>query len=162
VFRGQATVLGFASDALYGFDCAHGALGVSLARATRYGTDATEGPRECPWHPVGDAGELKARFLICGGGPELERLARELELPPVTLPVPAHHGELPRRHSIAELSGPGLRLVRLVRSDAGVVSAWVQNTRNRRVGGSLAWLGHRHPIAPLPPGAIRRLDIPAT
>jgi alpha-mannosidase len=161
VFRGQAPVLGFASDALYGFDCAHGALRVSLARATRYGTDAAEGPRDSPWHPVGDAGELKFRFLLCEGGAELERFAQELDLPPVSLPVPAHAGGLPRQHSVAELSGPGLRLVRLVRSDAGVVSAWVQNLGARRRGGSLVWAGHRHAIAPLPPGAICRMDIPA-
>jgi alpha-mannosidase len=157
--RGKRGQLGFASDQLYGFDCAHGALRVSVVRATRYGTDASEGPRESPWHPVGDAGELKFRFLLCDGGEMLERLAWELDLPPLVLPVPAHTGDLPRRGTVAELTGKGLRLVRLIRSGTGVVSAWVQNTRDRPAGGSLTWMGAQHALEALPPGSIRRLDI---
>ena len=157
--RGRRGLLGFASDVLYGFDCARGQLRVSVARATRYGTDAVERPDEAPWHPVGDAGELKFRFLLCDGGPQLERLAAELDSPPVTLPIPANTGDLGRSGSFGELTGPGLRLVRLAPLEGGGARAWVQNTGARAASGRLTWLGRHHAITRLAPGAIRPLDV---
>jgi alpha-mannosidase len=156
--RGARGVLGFASDVLYGFDCTGKGLGVSVVRATRYGTDASEEAGEAPWHPVGDAGELRFRFLISEGGRQLERLAAELDRPPVTLPVPAHPGPLGREGSFGELSGAGLRLLRLERGEDGQVRAWVQGVGGA-TGGSLSWLGRRYRIAPLPRGRIRCINL---
>ena len=80
--------LGFASDALYGFDIAGGALRPSVVRATGFSCGlGTEAPTE-PWRHQSDTGLLSFRFLLAPGDADMPRLAAELEQPPAVVLAP--------------------------------------------------------------------------
>ncbi len=80
--------LGFASDALYGFDIAGGALRPSVVRATGFSCGlGTEAHTE-PWRHQSDTGLLSFRFLLAPGDADMPRLAAELEQPPAVVLAP--------------------------------------------------------------------------
>ncbi len=79
---------GFASNALYNFDCRDGALSATVVRGTRYATESPHPSEGEPWIPTTDLGELKFRFLMTAQIDDLPGLALELEQPPVVLLVP--------------------------------------------------------------------------
>ena len=80
--------LGFASDALYGFDIAGGALRPSVVRATGFSCGlGTKAPTE-PWRHQSDTGLLSFRFLLAPGDADMPRLAAELEQPPAVVLAP--------------------------------------------------------------------------
>lgn len=139
--RGESKTVGFASDALYGFDCRDGALNVSVVRSGRYASDrALSAPGE-PWRPSLDEGELRFRFLLTGSDAPLNRLACELEQPPVVLQVPAGPGRLPREGSLAELLPDALQILAL--KPAEDEKGWVlrvQETAGVEAVGKLVWM----------------------
>ena len=94
--------LGFASDALYGFDIAGGALRPSVVRATGFSCGlGTEAPTE-PWRHQSDTGLLSFRFLLAPGDADMPRLAAELEQPPAVVLAPnSEPGPLGRIASLA-------------------------------------------------------------
>ncbi len=138
--------VGFASDALYGFDLKDGALRASLARASRYANDVATPVDAAPWLPVVDAGELRCRLLLTAGDgarAALPRLARELEMPPVTACVAPHPGPLPRQGSVAQVTPAHLQLLALKPAEDG--DGWVlrlQETAGQPTVARLAWCGH--------------------
>lgn len=150
--------VGFASDALYGFDVKDGALRASIARASRYANDTFTPPDADPWRPAVDCGELRFRFLITTGPQaetDLPRLARELEMPPVALCVPAKPGDLPRQGSLVELRPAGLNILALKPAEDG--QGWVlrlQETAGRSARAALTWCGRRLTLGTVSPGAI--------
>ena len=86
--RDGSAALGFASDALYGFDIAGGALRPSVVRATGYSCGlGKEAPPE-QWRHQSDIGLLSFRFLLAPGNADLPRLAAELEQPPAIVLSP--------------------------------------------------------------------------
>jgi alpha-mannosidase len=116
---GPRGTLGFASDALYDFDASAGALRATVCRASRYADDVNTPPEHEPWRPAVDAGELKFKFLLAAGDADLSRLARELEQPPVALPVPPHPGKLGRSGSLGELTPSTVQLLALKVAEDG-------------------------------------------
>ena len=76
-------VLGFASDALYGLDMGRGALRPSVVRASGYAWTPRDGKPMEPWRPSTDLGEHRFRFLLAPGDADMQRLAAELERPPL-------------------------------------------------------------------------------
>ena len=111
--RSTQRSFGFASDALYGFRCQEGALYASIVRATRYAYGAEEKSTDQRWRPAVDAGELTFRFLFTAQVDQLEKFARELEQPPVSLPVPPHAGSRPATGGLFQLSPSHVQLLAL-------------------------------------------------
>ncbi|MBN2452271.1 MAG: glycoside hydrolase family 38 [Lentisphaeria bacterium] len=151
-------LFGFASNALYGFDLKDGVLRASMARASRYANDVRTPPEGDPWRPVVDTGELTFRFLLAAGreaGRELPRLARELELPPVTACVAPSPGNLPRTGSLGGVRPESLQLLALKPAEDG--RGWVlrlQETAGRTATATLTWLGQVLRLGPVPARAI--------
>ncbi len=113
-----ANAVGFASDALYGFDTTDSEFRATIARTSRYASDVKRTPAERPWQPCADLGEHSFRALLTPDFDLLPRLADELQEPPVTLPVPFHTTEdqmpaLPSCASIISIKAPGLSLLAL-------------------------------------------------
>jgi alpha-mannosidase len=149
---------GFASDALYGFDLKDGALRASVARASRYANDTFTPPDADPWHPVADCGELRFRFLLATGTEAeagLPRLARELEVTPVTVCVAPGPGDMPRRGSLVEVGPTSLQLLALKPAENG--DGWVlrlQETAGQSAEARLTWFGRALALGTVPAGAI--------
>ncbi|MFH1969092.1 MAG: glycoside hydrolase family 38 C-terminal domain-containing protein [Verrucomicrobiota bacterium] len=141
--QGTNPSFGFASDALYAFNCNKGALQATIARASRYADDRIKGSREELWRPTLDTGELKFRFMLSPGNGQLPRLAGELEQTALTVPVPPKKASLPRKGSLAELMPSTLRLLALKPAHNG--QGWiirVQGNEGRQtVRAKLIWLG---------------------
>jgi len=137
--------LGFASDALYGFDLKDGVLRASVARASRYANDVVTPADRDPWRPAVDCGELCFRFLLTTGAEaqaELPRLARELEMPPFTACVPPKPGDLPRAGSLLALHPGHLQVLALKPAEDG--DGWIlrlQETAGQAAEVSLSWGG---------------------
>ncbi len=144
-------VLGFASDALYGFDTSGGTFRASVIRSSRYSFDARDTPETPSWLPVADRGEYRFRFLLTTDGKALPSLASELEQPPATLPVPAHPGPLGRAGSAAEISPAGVQLIALKPAEDGRgLIVRLQETAGRAVTPRLRvadWTYTLHPLA---------------
>ena len=142
--RGKRGTFGFASDALYGFDGTDGALRVSLVRATRYANDVkTEATAEA-WRPATDQGEHLFRFVISPGGSELQRLADELERPPLYVLTAPHKGELPRAGSLMALEPATVRLLALKPAEDGRgLVLRVQETAGKTAAAVMRWQGKR-------------------
>jgi alpha-mannosidase len=139
---GPAGEFGFASDALYSFDCVRGRFRATVARASRYGSTATHDARKMPWQRAVDLGELNFRFLISPGGDALPRLAAELEQPPLCQVVAPRPGALPRAGSVLALAPEGLRLLAFKpAAEGGGFVLRAQNTLSRPVTPKLTLMG---------------------
>jgi alpha-mannosidase len=135
--------IGFASDALYGFNLTpEGVLLATVARATRYAADAPAGPEEFPWRPVLDSGELRFRFLLNTDAQALPRLAAELAEPPLAMPVTPASGDWARSGSLLSLQPETVRLLALKPAEDG--QGWIvrlHSQEEQTVTASLMWLG---------------------
>ena len=153
VFR-KAGEFGFASDALYGFDCHDGEFRASVVRAS--GFTQTSTIQTIPvWWPVTDSGELRFRFLLNPGGDDLPALAQELEFPPTNIMVPAKPGKLPRAGSLAALDPPTLQLLALKKAEdgRGIVLRVLETAGNPTLA-TLTWLGKKLPLGKVRPHTI--------
>jgi alpha-mannosidase len=147
---------GFASDALYNFDCQDGVLSATVVRATRYATEASHPADGEPWVPTTDLGELKFRFVVTGETEDLPRLASELEQPPVVLLVPAKKGKLPRQGSLASVQPDSLQVLALKRAETGKGFVLrVQGTNEKTVQGKLVWMGASIKLGSVRSGQIK-------
>jgi alpha-mannosidase len=140
---GPRGLFGFASDALYDFDCSAGEFRATVCRASRYADDVhTPADRDEPWRAAVDAGELKFSFLISPGDDQLPTLARELEQPPVAMLVPPHRGTLGRSGSLAALIPESIHLLALKPAEDGKgLILRVQETAGRTTQPKLRLLG---------------------
>jgi alpha-mannosidase len=144
-----APVLGFASDALYGFDMARGALRASVVRASGYAYGTL--PALPAWRPAVDCGELKFNFLLTPGGGDLPTRAATLEQPPVALLTAPSGGALARSGSLAALAPASLCLLAFKRaSDGDGLVLRVQERGGRDTAATFTWLGK-----PLKLGTVR-------
>ncbi|AHF90522.1 glycoside hydrolase family 38 [Opitutaceae bacterium TAV5] len=120
--EGTPSAVGFASNALYGFDTTQDELRATIARTSRYGSDVNRAPSERPWQPCADLGEHVFRALLTPDLAALPRLADELEEPPVILTVPSHSpvqgSRLPSHGFFLEIDNPALRLLALTSTDS--------------------------------------------
>ncbi|HEY0256637.1 MAG TPA: glycoside hydrolase family 38 C-terminal domain-containing protein, partial [Candidatus Methylacidiphilales bacterium] len=147
---------GFASDALYNFDCGDGVLSASVVRGTRYATEASHSANGEPWVPTTDLGELKFRFLMTARTGDLPTLARELEQPPVVLLVPSRKGTLPRHGSLVSLQPASLQLLAIKRAETGKGFVLrVQGTHEKTIQGKLDWMGHAIHLGSVRSGQIK-------
>ena len=104
---------GFASNALYGFNCRKGALMATVVRASRYADDVETPAQHQQWRPAVDAGELTFNFLLTPDTDPLPKLALELEQPIVSLTVPPHPGRLPSTGTFFSLVPKNVQLLAL-------------------------------------------------
>jgi alpha-mannosidase len=142
--RARSADFGFASDAVYAFDLKGGALRATLVRATRYANDVKTDPETVPWLPATDVGEHRFKFVLASGDKELQRLAAELEMPPVVVTAATHTGDLPRAGSLAALTPETFRLLAIKPTNDGC--GWivrVQETAGKRGCPVLVWLGQK-------------------
>ncbi len=114
---------GFASNALYGFNCRKGELMATVCRASRYANDVETPAAKELWRPAVDAGELTFKFLLTTDTAALPKLALELEQPLVAQMVPPHSGPLARTGSLFSLSGGEVQLLALKPADDG--DGWI-------------------------------------
>ena len=151
-----AAPVGFASDALYGFNLTpSGALQATIVRATRYTADAPANAEEHPWRGVLDTGELRFSFLLTPDVAALPRLAAELEQPPLVAHVLASPGEWPRTGGCLSLDPDGVRLLALKPVEDGV--GWVlriQSFAAQTVTPQATWMGRPLTLAPICPRAL--------
>ena len=149
IHRGKR-ILGFASDALYGFDASDGTFRVSVIRSTRYAFDARDTKATPVSLPVLDRGEYRFKFLLSTDSAAMPRLAAELEQAPVALPVPPHPGPLGRAGSIASLAPAGVRLLALKPAeDGGGVVVRLQETAGRKCSPRLDLAGRTYALGTL-------------
>ena len=147
--RAGRPALGFASDALYGFDIAGGALRPSVARASGYSFSPHHGEALDIARPATDLGELRFRFALAPGDAPLARLADELEQPPLVQIAPnSAPGMLGRAGSLAALSPASLRMLAFKPAEdgSGDLVLRVQETAGRAAAASLGWLGQTFPL----------------
>jgi alpha-mannosidase len=124
--------VGFASDALYGFDLAGGALRPTIARAAQFAATETWDSAAEPDAPVADVGEHRFRFVLAPGQDpaHLQRLATELEHPPTVQAVPASAGRLPRQGGILNVRPSGLQVLAVKPAEDPAADSWVLRVRN--------------------------------
>ena len=147
--------LGFASDALYGFDTSDGTFRASVVRSTRYCFDLRDTPATPVSLPVADRGEYRFNFLLTTSGRLLPRLAAELEQPAVTLAVPPHPGPLGRSGSLAALAPAGVKLLALKPAEDGrgqIVR--LQEVAGRPAQPRLTLAGRTYPLGALAPHGL--------
>ncbi len=153
--EGASAALGFASDALYGFNLTpEGALQASVVRATRYTADAPAQPEDHPWLPVQGVGELRFAFLLTADPAALPRLAAELDQPPLVAHALPSPGAWPRSGSLLALEPESVRLLALKPAEDG--AGWilrVQSFAEQVVTPQVTWMGQLLSLAPLSPRA---------
>jgi len=141
---GVGKSFGFASDALYGFNCQKGAFLATIVRASRYANDVRTAADEEAWRPAVDAGELNFRFLLTAQTDSLPRLAQELEQPVVVQSVPPHTGALPKSGSLFSIKQPNAQLLALKPAENG--NGWIvriQETAGKATSLTGQWLDHQ-------------------
>jgi alpha-mannosidase len=151
--QGAAGDVGFASNALYGFNLTpQGDLHACVARATRYAADAPAQVDDFYWRPVLDCGELRFRFLLTADIENLPALAEELEQPPLAMPVTPSGGDWPRQESLLAIEPKSVHLLAIKPAEVG--QDWIlhlQSAAPAAITPLLTWLGQNLPIAPLLP-----------
>lgn len=139
--KGPKGNFGFASDALYGFDCNKGALNASIVRSTGYTKQKWRDVQDYPWRPLADLGEHRFKFIMTPGDSKLPQLAKQLEQPLVVQTVLPSPGELPRSGSIMHLKPANLQLLALKPTEDGNgIILRVQETQGKSTKPVLIWL----------------------
>jgi alpha-mannosidase len=148
-----AGAVGFASDALYGFDTTEDELRATIARTARYGSDMNRAPQDQPWQPCADMGEHVFRALLTPDWDGVPALADELEEPVVVLPVPGHPGESWRKESLLKVHEP-VRLLALYAVAEGDLRLRLQNRGGETTAAQVEWKGRAYSLGCLAPGEI--------
>jgi alpha-mannosidase len=155
--NGPDHALGFASDALYGFNLASsGALQATVVRASRFTHEGRATVEQFPWYPVMDCGELRFQFLLTCDPQRLPRLATELEQPVLVAQALPSAGEWPAAGSWMHLEPEQAQLLALKPAEEG--DGWilrVQGLPGGAVTPQLTWHGQAIAIATLQPGQIQ-------
>ena len=150
---GTRGMFGFASDALYAFDCTRGEFRATVVRASGYSNGTP--PAMKPWRAAVDCGELKFRFLINPGDAALPALAHTLEQPPVSTLVAPHKGAWRRTGTLAALAPASLQILALKRAEEGRgVVLRVQETSGKATAAELVLLGRRVKLGVVPGGRL--------
>ncbi|OAM87287.1 glycoside hydrolase family 38 [Termitidicoccus mucosus] len=144
-----ADAVGFASDALYGFDTTETELRATIARTSRYGGDVHREPQERPWQPCMDIGDLKFRALLTPEIDSLERLADQLQEPLVvqTVPItkifsPEPASFLPAKGSLFSVESKAVRVLAICPGNRDSIELRLQNTSNAPLSPLVVnWLG---------------------
>jgi alpha-mannosidase len=155
--RDGAATLGFASDALYGFDMADGALRPSVVRATGFSFGLGQDVPLDAWRAATDIGEHHFRFLLAPGDADLPRLAAELDQPPAIILAPnSELGPLGRSGSLAALSPASLHVMAIKPADDGTgdLILRVQETAGRPAKVSFTIGGRQHVLGRIGANAI--------
>ncbi len=162
--RDGNAVLGFASNALGGYDVAGGVLRPSVVRASGYSFGlGHENPLES-WRPSSDLGEHRFRFLLAPGDADLPRLAAELVAPPAALLSPnSDSGPLGRSGSLAALRPAALRLLALKPAEdgSGDLVLRVQETAGRPASATFDLGGGHYGLGRVAARAIATWRLPA-
>ncbi len=148
---------GFASDALYAFDCKNGALRATICRASRYASDVKMAARAEPWQPAVDTGELRFRFLLAPANAALPQLAAQLEQPPVVVHAVPSPGKWPRAGSLARIAPDSLTVLAI---KDGILR--VQETAGRATTPRVTWLGKKLKLTRVAPYQIETWRIAKT
>jgi alpha-mannosidase len=151
--QGAGQALGFASDALYGYNLTpDGVLQASVARASRFTHEGRADVEDYPWYPVMDCGELRFNFLLTTDLNSLPRLAAELEQPPLVVQVSPAPGDWGKTGSLGSLSPQTIQLLTLKPSENG--PGWVlrlQSTSSEVVTPQWTWQGQEMRLPPIQP-----------
>jgi alpha-mannosidase len=146
---------GLATNALYGFNCAKGALLATVVRASAYAYSSAGLLNLEPSQPAVDAGELNFRFLMTAETGSLARLAEELEQPVVTQSVHPHPGSLPRSGSLFSIEQSNVHLLALKPAENG--QGWiarVQEIAGKAVSVQGTWLGQEIDFGAIKPSSL--------
>jgi len=139
--KGPKGNFGFASDALYGFDCYKGALNASIVRSTGYTKQKWREVQDNPWRPLADLGEHRFKFIMTPGDSKLPQLAKQLEQPLVVQTVLPSPGELPCSGSIMQLKPANIQLLSLKPAEDGNgIILRAQETQGKTAAPILTWL----------------------
>lgn len=152
---GERGDFGFASDALYGFDCKNGALRASIIRSGRYASERKVTADQDLWRPALDSGEYRFQFLLTTDTSAMPRLARELAQPPAAQLVPASPGPVPRVGSVASLAPANLQMLALKPAESR--DGWVirvQEISGEPAEGHVTWLGQPISLGAIAPHQI--------
>jgi alpha-mannosidase len=153
---GPGHSLGFASDALYGFNLTpEGDLQATIVRATRYAADLPAKVEEHPWRPVLDVGELRFHFLLTPETTELERLAAELEQPPLAMHVIPSSGKGPKTGGFMSLAPESVRVLAI--KPAEDRQGWIlrfQSFAAETVVPEIQWMGQALMLDSIRPRAL--------
>jgi alpha-mannosidase len=153
---GQGETLGFASDALYGFNLTpEGVLQATIVRATRYAADLPAQVDEHPWRAVLDVGELRFRFLLTPDTTALDRLSAELEQPPLVMHVIPSPGPGATSGGFMRLSPDSVRVLAI--KPAEDRQCWImrlQSVAGKTVVPEILWMGQALTLAPIRPRAL--------
>jgi alpha-mannosidase len=152
---GPRRAFGFATDALYNFNCRPGEFQATVVRASRYADNNTMSATAEPWRPATDNGELTFRFLLTSDLAALPRLAAELESPPTLLPVCPSAGRWPREGSLLRLEPAPVKLLAFKPAEDG--RGWIlraQGGGGRKVRVQLTVNGARVRFGELDAGRI--------
>jgi len=129
--------IGFASDALYGFDTTKDELRATIARTSRYASDVNYAPHERPWQPCADLGEHVFRALLTPDVASLPQMSEELQTPLVSLTVPASvpsaGARFRARDSAFHIDQLSVRLVGVTQKDETTIVVRLQNQSDARV-----------------------------
>ena len=125
----------FYSDTVYGFEHEYGCFSAVLARGCRFSTDEPCGEDEHLEHPVADHGELLMNFIISPFDAPAERIAENLEQPPIVW-LEASHSGAARNGALARALPEALKVIDM--SSSGMI---LQNRSNQTVN----WLDQDFP-----------------
>ncbi|MDX2227342.1 MAG: glycoside hydrolase family 38 C-terminal domain-containing protein [Verrucomicrobiae bacterium] len=157
--RNKPTV-GFASDAVYGFDSKNGALQCSVVRSSRYGQADPLAPEDKPWLGVHDLGECRFQFALAPGASDLSQLAAEMELPPVVHQTWPSRGKLARSGSVLSLGPDQVKLVAFKHAEDGKeMIVRVQECGGKKQRPVLVWKGKRIMLPVISANEIRTFRI---
>lgn len=153
------SAVGFASNALYGFDTCDHELRATIARSSRYGSDVNRPPHEHPWQPCMDIGEHLFRAILTPDCDLLPDLADALEEPSLGLTVPAHRpaadSGLPPSGSLLEINDQRLKLLSLSSDRGGQIMLRLQNLSDQALDSALChWMGKSYDLGRIAPGEI--------
>ncbi|MBE0697749.1 MAG: glycoside hydrolase family 38 [Anaerolineaceae bacterium] len=156
MLEGEKGQLGFASDAIYGFNLTpEGSFHATIARASLYAIDHAATPEAYPWRPVQDIGEMRFNFLLTTQIDALPCLAAELEQPILLAPVTPTSGNWQRTGSLLSIDPVTVNLLALKPAEDGV--GWIlriQGSANNRVTPSLTLFGQHIILPDLEPFAL--------
>jgi alpha-mannosidase len=158
--RNKNSSFGFASDALYNFDCKNGEFRATVLRASRYTTSAEDKGQYPSWKPTVDRGEFRFRFIMTSGDEQHLQQAYELEEPPVAVVVPSKKGPLPSSASFASLSPLNLRLLAI--KPAEDQKGWIlryQELSGRKTKPKLIWMNSRIQLPEAAPFSIHTIRL---